>query len=213
MRKEKSRSKPLGPDLFSYARAQGLILENQLLGLGKTVIPPGGSWGELSTNVDRNLWARRLHLTCEDPGRVIVKTATVGGLPLGLGEHGVDLTYFTGTPEALGGPLALRPLLLGQRVHIVLQNTSERTLTVSGAIYADEINPAMTQKLWENILGDAAVNFYGDDDEDDDYEDDDDGDYDYEDDDEDDIEDPEDLEGEDAEDDDGGDSEDPDENK
>lgn len=147
-------------DLYQQATALGAVTENQFDGLGSTTIA-ATSTGTLSDTLNRNVWAKGFVLDSDDPPSILVTGITVAGLPVNIGSSGAPLSMFANNSTRFGIQFGRRPILVGQRVQINLSNIDSSVHTALAALVCDELNPYMTQQLWERVLVTAAVDMYG----------------------------------------------------
>lgn len=147
-------------DLYQQATALGAVTENQFDGLGSTSIA-ASSTGTLSDTLNRNVWAKGFVLDSDDPPSILVAAITVAGLPVNIGSSGAPLSMFSNNSTRFGIQFGRRPILVGQRVQINLSNIDTSVHVASAALVCDELNPYMTQQLWERVLVSAAVDMYG----------------------------------------------------
>lgn len=147
-------------DLYQQATALGAVTENQFDGLGSDSMTAGGT-GQLSDTMNRNVWAKGFVLDSDDPPSVLVTSITIAGLPVNIGNEGAPLSLFASNSTRFGIQFGRRPILVGQRVVIDLLNIDSSGHIASGVLVCDELNPYMTQQLWERVLVQAAVDMYG----------------------------------------------------
>lgn len=147
-------------DLYQQATALGAVTENQYDGLGSTSIA-ASSTSTLSDTLNRNVWAKGFVLDSDDPPSILVTAITVAGLPVNIGSKGANLSLFAMNSTRFGIQFGRRPILVGQQVVVSLSNIDSSGHVVSGTLVVDELNPYMTQQLWERVLVQAAVDMYG----------------------------------------------------
>lgn len=144
-------------DLFSHAMALGAVQENQFNGLGSLSIDPGCSV-DLMDVVNRNIWMKALVLSSDAPTALTVESITVAGLPINIGSAGAPLSLFAHDSTRFGLQTGRRCVMTGQAIRIRIRNNDPVNVhSVSGAVICDELNPYMTQLLWEKTLVKAAV--------------------------------------------------------
>lgn len=147
-------------DLYQQATALGAVTENQYDGLGSDSLAAGGT-GQLADILNRNVWAKGFVLDSDDPPSILVTAITIAGLPVNIGSEGAPLSLFASNSTRFGIQFGRRPILVGQRVVIDLLNIDSSGHIASGVLVCDELNPYMTQQLWERVLVQAAVDMYG----------------------------------------------------
>lgn len=147
-------------DLYQQATALGAVTENQYDGLGSDSMT-AGSTGQLADTLNRNVWAKGFVLDSDDPPSILVTAITIAGLPVNIGSEGAPLSLFASNSTRFGIQFGRRPILVGQRVVVDLLNIDSSGHIASGVLVCDELNPYMTQQLWERVLVQAAVDMYG----------------------------------------------------
>lgn len=147
-------------DLYQQATALGAVTENQYDGLGSDSMAAGGT-GQLADTLNRNVWAKGFVLDSDDPPSILVTAITIAGLPVNIGSEGAPLSLFASNSTRFGIQFGRRPILVGQRVVVDLLNIDSSGHIASGVLVCDELNPYMTQQLWERVLVQAAVDMYG----------------------------------------------------
>lgn len=147
-------------DLYQQATALGAVTENQFDGLGSVSIAAGDT-DTIQDTLNRNVWAKGFILDSDDPPSILVTAITVAGLPVNIGSEGAPLSLFDSRSTRFGIQFGRRPILVGQQVVVTLANIDSSVHIASGAMAVDELNPYMTQQLWERVLVQAAVDMYG----------------------------------------------------
>lgn len=143
-------------DLYQHAVSLGAVQENQFNGLGSVAIT-AGSTGNLTDTINRNIWGKGIVLDSDDPPSILVTAITVAGLPINIGSAGAPMSVFRHDSTRFGIQFGRRIALTGQAVRVSLSNIDTSGHTVSGVVVCDEMNPYMTQALWERMLTRAAV--------------------------------------------------------
>lgn len=144
-------------ELYDRAVACGMVTTDQFNGLSQATIEPGTS-GELRDTINRNCWARRLHLSgvsfsstgptqfTRNPAEVVVEAISIAGLPLNIGSLGMPLASFNDID------LGRRPLLVGQTVRVLVRNLGPHSAVVTVGLMCDVLNPYIDPQVTDRMM-------------------------------------------------------------
>jgi len=134
----------------------GYVQPGHYNGLGTiTTIAPGAT-GVLQDYLNRNCWARTLHLRTVKPAevanKVVVTSVTHAGMPVNIGNLGAPIAQFENFDLERDGNENLVFLFVGQSFQVHLRNDSDQSVHVSGGFDADELTYFGMGALLENTL-------------------------------------------------------------
>lgn len=147
-------------DLYQHAVALGAVTENQFQGIGYATIAATTA-GFVASQCNRNLWGKGMVLDSDDAPSMTVTGMSVAGLPINIGAVGAPLSMFQHDSTRWGLTFGRRIALTGQIIRVDAFNNDSSAHSLSAGVVADEMNPYMSQAIWERLLVQAAVDMMG----------------------------------------------------
>lgn len=144
-------------DAYQAAATAGLLVENQINGLGDETIA-GSNVGALDDTLNRNFWAKSLVLDSDAPQVVLVTGITIAGLPVNVGAKGSPLSMYLRDSTRFGISFGRRMIQVGQVFRVTFENIDTSPHIVSGGLIGDELNPYSAQAWMESLLIKGAIN-------------------------------------------------------